>query len=89
MKPDKMIDIDDIKLLKLKAIDFNEPSTNAKKLERDFLYYLCNHLGHFTNCSKYRVTGIEPGILTGGTKSGVPPTCHWSSLLAVHSVTMS
>jgi starch phosphorylase len=53
MKPDKMIDIDDIKLLKLKAIDFNEPSTNAKKLERDFLYYLCNHLGHFTNCSKY------------------------------------
>ena len=48
-----MIDIDDIKLLKLKAIDFNEPSTNAKKLERDFLYYLCNHLGHFTNCSKY------------------------------------
>jgi starch phosphorylase len=53
MKLDKMIDIKDINLLKFKAIDFSEPSTGAKALERDFLYYLCNHLGHFTDCSKY------------------------------------
>ncbi len=47
--------MNDHKLLKLKVPAFTEPTSSPEDLEKDFLYYLSNHLGYFTDCSKYNL----------------------------------
>jgi starch phosphorylase len=47
--------MNDSEMIKLRIPAAPEPSSEPQELVKDFLHYLSNHLGYFTDCSKYNI----------------------------------